>query len=133
MDNAAGKLFCAKLESKNLKYTVLEDDYSVIRLGFSLDNTDTDVYFFFGKKCEDMHILCRLNLKIPESKFEKMYKVCNNLNMRFRWLKFFVNEEKRVIQVDRSSMNTYTEWHRVLLFLNHNYSLINRMISDVLN
>ncbi len=100
MDNAAGKLFCAKLESKNLKYTVLEDDYSVIRLGFSLDNTDTDVYFFFGKKCEDMHILCRLNLKIPESKFEKMYKVCNNLNMRFRWLKFFVNEEKRVIQVE---------------------------------
>ena len=100
MANAAGKLFCAKLDSKNLRYKVLEDDYSVLRVGFSLDNTDADVYFFFGKDCEDLHLLCRLNLKIPESKFEKMYKVCNGLNGQYRWLKFFVNEEENCIQVE---------------------------------
>ena len=100
MDNAAGKLFCAKLESKNLNYKVMEKDYSVIRVGFSLDNTDCDTYLIFGDDSEDLHLISRLDLKIPESKFEKMYKICNNLNKRFRWLKFFVNEDQNVIQAE---------------------------------
>ena len=71
-----------------------------MRVGMSLDNTRIDIYLFFEEDNHDVHIVGRNFIKVPEDKLEKMYKVVNQQNKTYRWMKFTVNEDKGEVEVE---------------------------------
>lgn len=93
MANAAAKMFVAQLESENLNYKLLGDDQDCVFASWKLDNTRIEIYFYFGEDNEDVHIEGREFLKVPENKYEAMYKACSQMNRKYRWIKFDVNEK----------------------------------------
>jgi hypothetical protein len=101
MENLAAKVTAAYFDSRNLHYEVLGEDSSILRAGFTMDNRDgIKVLMFF----DDDSKACKLRAfevaKFAENKKEKMYQVCNALNAKYRWIKFFVDEEDNTITAE---------------------------------
>lgn len=93
MANAAAKMFTSLLDSKEITYKVLGDEEDAVKVNYRLDNTRIEIYFFFGEDCEDVHIEGGEFLKVPEAKWDVMYKACSEMNRKYRWIKFDVNEK----------------------------------------
>ncbi|MBO4903364.1 MAG: YbjN domain-containing protein [Lachnospiraceae bacterium] len=89
----AAKAFQALMESRDFNLQFLDEDESVIRLGFNLDNTRTDVFVFFDEDNKSVHFEGRDFVKIPADKTDLIYKLCNDCNNTFRWIKFTWDEE----------------------------------------
>lgn len=83
----------AFLDSRGMRYQVLEEG-AVIRTGIGgLDNKGTmEVIVFFDENDRTISLKSFDLCQIPEEKKEAVYGVCNELNMSFRWLKFYVDE-----------------------------------------
>jgi hypothetical protein len=96
----AAKVVASYLESKELHYQMLDEEETCMRVGMSLDNTRIDIYLFFEEDNHDVHIVGRNFIKVPEDKLEKMYKVVNQQNKTYRWMKFTVNEDKGEVEVE---------------------------------
>ncbi|MCR5425622.1 MAG: YbjN domain-containing protein [Lachnospiraceae bacterium] len=100
MASMAAKVVASYLESKELHYQMLDEEETCMRVGMSLDNTRIDIYLFFEEDNHDVHIVGRNFIKVPEDKLEKMYKVVNQQNKTYRWMKFTVNEDKGEVEVE---------------------------------
>lgn len=100
MANAAGKLFTSFLESKGMHPVVLDEEGAVVRVSWKLDNTQLSIYFSFNEECTNVHIMGKEFASVPADKTELMYKVCNDLNMEYRWTKFYVNEGEVIVEDD---------------------------------
>ena len=94
MANQAAKLFTAYLDSKNMTYKVLDEKGAVVRTGWNLDNTKLEIYYFFAENNENVHIEGRNFVKVPKDSIDKMYKLCNEINRKFRWFKFTIDEDR---------------------------------------
>ncbi len=73
MANASAKMFVSLLEAKGLNSRFLDDEESVIRVGWTLENTKIAIYFFFDEDNRSVHIEGRECVKIPENKVDDMY------------------------------------------------------------
>lgn len=95
MANAAAKLFTSFIESEGLKFDVCNPDEegNVVHLGYSLDNTHVDIYVDFGEDNEDCHFYATNFVTIPEDKRGIVYKLANELNNKYRFVKFTWDEE----------------------------------------
>lgn len=58
------------------------------------------VLMYFDSNNASVKIRTQNLVKFDASKKEKMYKVCNELNARFRWVKFFVDENDNTITAE---------------------------------
>lgn len=93
MANAAVQLFSAFMEEKELSVHVLEDDENSCRIGFELNNTHVQIFVDFSEDGTDAHFTGVDFLKIPQDKVEMIYKVCNDCNNQYRWVKFVWDEK----------------------------------------
>ena len=97
---AAIKMTEAYLDSKNFRYSEVKDG-TALKLGIGgLDNKGRmDIIVFFddddGAVALRSFDLCTFG----PNRREKMYEVCSDLNARFRWVKFFVDEQDNTLTV----------------------------------
>ncbi len=100
-ENLAGKVVEAFLKSQDIRTERLEEDVSVLRVGFSMNNKESiRIIMFFSEDCSDIKFRAFNLAKFPEEKKDAMYKVCNDLNIHFRWIKFFVEEDDNTITAE---------------------------------
>lgn len=115
MANAALKLFQALMDERDMKMQVMDEDEGVCRVGFNLEQTEISIFVKFGEDCTDAHFVGHDFVKIPENKKDIVYKLCNQCNSDFRWVKFVWDEENArismqcdaVIQLDSCAEETF--------------------------
>ncbi len=99
MSVQSAQSFQAFMESKDMNIVFLDDEEKVARVGFNLDNTELEILVFFGDDGKDVHFDGRGFVKIPADKRELVYKLCNQCNDNYRWVKFVWNEEQECMTV----------------------------------
>ena len=88
----------AYLDSKGFRYQA-QDDKEVIRTGLSgLKNKGSvDILLIFQGNSVSIRSF-RL-FSVPEEKKDKIYEVCSDMNRKFRWVKFYVDDEDNTVTV----------------------------------
>ena len=113
MRSQAANMFVKYLDSKGIKYDILNEDESIITSGWDLENASVRVYYAFSEDNVDVNITGMDFLKIPENKLDLMYKVCNEANFKYRWVKFYVNDDTvcasddALIQLDSAASEVF--------------------------
>ncbi len=100
MANMAAKMFTSLLEENGLNYSFLNEEESVLRVGWKLKATNISIFFQFGEDGTNVHFEGHEFLLIPEGNIEQMYKICNQMNREYRWVKFAVDEEVKEVVVE---------------------------------
>lgn len=95
MANMAAKVTAAYFDSEDLKYDLTGENEEVILSGFSMKNRPGSqrLVIHFDDNEKGVAIRAFEVAKFPEEKKESMYKLVNQLNDKFRWIKFTVDEE----------------------------------------
>lgn len=101
MANMAAKLTAAYMESIDMKHEVMGEDGEVISLSFALDNREgLRLVIHFSENGDSIKISAYDLVKFPSDRKDRMYKVCNELNAKYRWVKFYVDERDDTITAD---------------------------------
>lgn len=80
------------LESNNIKYSV--QDERCVRISYQLENLpQLAAVFFFSEECHDVSIHVFSIAKVASNKLMQAYKLCSELNAKWRWVKFYVDED----------------------------------------
>lgn len=98
--NKMFKLTTAYFDSQDIPYEVLEEsDETAFLIQSQMNNLDTMIVCaqFFDDDDNSVQIYSCDYCKIPENKVSDMYEICSGLNKKYRWVKFFVNEENGFI------------------------------------
>ena len=93
MAGLSEKMIIEYFKTKEITSTILDDYFKV---SWNIEGTSIDVFFFLE---DDTHVHLRgINfVKIPENAFEKMYKLVNDINNLYNWVKFIVDVEHETI------------------------------------
>ncbi|MCR5331974.1 MAG: YbjN domain-containing protein, partial [Lachnospiraceae bacterium] len=97
MANQAVQLFTAFMEAQDCHVEVMEDNENVCRMGFKMDNTNALIFVQFSEDGTDAAFIGLDFIQIPETKEEIVYKICNECNDKFRWVKFVWNQERKEV------------------------------------
>ncbi|MCD7884948.1 MAG: YbjN domain-containing protein, partial [Lachnospiraceae bacterium] len=131
--NMAAKVAMAYFESKGLKVKVTGDNEDVLIAYFGCKNVDTlQIVLFFNEKGTNVHIMGREFCKVSEEKKPAMYKVCSELNSKFRWVKFYINEtdntviaeDDAVIQLDSCGAECFELMLRMSSIVDEAYPIL---------
>ncbi|MBR3299613.1 MAG: YbjN domain-containing protein [Clostridia bacterium] len=95
---ACAELFARDLEAKELHFSVSQTDDGGDIIKFPYDNRMTTCIF----KGEDGRYLSMYTVveRVPADKLSDMYAVCNAINARYKWLKFYVDEDNDLMVED---------------------------------
>ncbi len=96
--------FQAFMEAKEFRVAVVDDDGKVARVGFNLDATTIEILLFFSDDEKDVHFVGRDFVKIPADKQDLAYKLCNDCNSEYRWMKFVWSDEYKNITVQADAV-----------------------------
>ena len=98
---AAVQMTGAFFESQGLKYSVIDEERGVMRVGFAgiPGVGKVEIYLFFNTD-SDVAIRCFNFVQVPEDKTEKMYHICSSMNRKFRWVKFYVNDDDNALTAE---------------------------------
>lgn len=99
MANAALKLFAAYLDSIDHSYRIIDEEETILAVGIQMPNTKMDMFFNFDDDCIEVGLYALNFATVPDEKFEKMYKTCNDLNMTYTHACFAVDENHNQIRV----------------------------------
>ncbi len=91
-------LFIKNLESKNLKFAVRTADDGTVIVDFPYQGKVTKCIFSDENGC--YFSLYLVYEEIPEEKFVDMLFVCNQLNAKYKWVTFYIDDEKNLILHD---------------------------------
>ena len=102
MANTAMELFLKFLEAKEISASILNDN--TCRVGFSLSGTGISIFVEFSEDGTSVHFTGLDFVKIPEGKQEIVYKVCNQCNAKYRYVKFYWNETENAVVCDSDAV-----------------------------
>ncbi len=88
--NTCAELFIANLKSKDLTFQVKEMDDETL-VAFPYNGRKTNV-IFGGEDGEHVQLMTLIE-SVPEEKFVDVVLACNQLNARFRYVKFAVDKD----------------------------------------
>ena len=96
--NMASKATQAFFDSEGIKYELLNEDTGLIRLGFTMENKDSlSIFLDFSADGTSVSLVSFEIAKAPVEKKYKMFELCNSLNKRYKWVRFYYDEEKAMI------------------------------------
>lgn len=96
MASMAAKMFGSYLESKDVKFQSVEDD--ILRVGWGLQvGSSISIFFHFQNEDTSVHLEGLDFVKIPEDKYDMIYKLLNELNDRYKHVKFVLNAETGMV------------------------------------
>ena len=103
---ACAELFINLLESKNLKYNagVLKDGEVLVDFPFE----GKAVKCIFAGNDGEYLSLYLVYEKIPEDKMADLIFLCNELNAKFKWVKFYVDKDGDLMLQDDSILTPET-------------------------
>ena len=77
---------------------ISDDDRCVLRVGYKLSNIDDlDSFFFFDDTGETMHYGSSVIARAPKDRTESVLRALNELNVKYRWLTFYLDNENDVM------------------------------------
>jgi hypothetical protein len=99
MENKMAKLTAAYFDSIGLKYGLEGDNREVISSGFGgMSNLSSiRILLIFDAEGQTMHLIAPQIVKVPQEKVGAMYKTVNALNQKFRWVKFYIDNDGDVM------------------------------------
>lgn len=100
MANAAAKMFTSYLDSREMNYSILDEAQRVIRMGWTLEGTKMAIFFEFAEDGANVRMEGREFLNFPADKINTMYKIVNDCNRKYRWIKFSVDAESNTAVVE---------------------------------
>lgn len=80
-------------------YEELENSYRS-SIGIKGDNTSIRVNLFFDKDGDTVALRVFDFVSAPENKYADTLVLCNTLNSKYRWVKFYIDEDNDVIIED---------------------------------
>ena len=96
--NLAAKVTAAFFDSHDIRYSMRGDDNEVIRVGFRAENKESvEILLFFSEKNDNVGIRSFDLCKVPEAKKPALYELCSKLNDKYRWVKFYIDEDDNTI------------------------------------
>jgi len=99
LGNLAAKNTALYFDSRKYKYEIFGEDGDIILLSMLMDNREPiKVALIFSKDGTSVSIRNTDLAKVPEGKAEQAIRVCNELNLNFRWIKFAYDDERKTIQ-----------------------------------
>ena len=115
MANVAAKLFCDFMEAQDLNCNMVDENDGLVRVGWRLKSASISIFIKFNNDCTNVHLEGFDFLRIPEDKTDMMYRIVNECNDEYRWLKFVVdNQHEQVvtkvdalIQLDTCAQETF--------------------------
>lgn len=89
------KAFMQYMDQNDIKYAVLDESDNLVALTFGGSKYDTFVLVDFdeGGNCDSVHFSSQHFAKCELGSLPNVIIKLNELNRRFRWLKFWVDEE----------------------------------------
>ncbi len=94
---ACAELFTQDLQSKGLPFESVEkEDSSVVRIVYDGRRTSC---IFTGEEGTYLTVYTYFE-SIPEAKITDFYAICNGLNSKYKWLKFYIDDENDLIIED---------------------------------
>ena len=94
----SAELFVEDLKAKGLPCDVHEDNDGDTIVSFNYGGKPT-LFIFSGPEGK-MVSMYTIFEKVPDSKLTDMYVLCNSLNARLKWLKFFVDDSNNLVIQD---------------------------------
>lgn len=100
MSSIAAKVTAAFFDSKGFNYD-MSDDGMAITTGFALENCEgVKILIVFDDDDHSVAIRALNIVKIPDAKKDDMYTLVNELNRKFRWIKFVIDDEDNTINAE---------------------------------
>lgn len=92
------KKFLQYMDKNQIKYEVQErENHDWVGVTFTGDNLRAIILqFFFSKEAEDFALRIFSIAKVPENSKVDALKVCNDLMNKYRWLRFYLDENNEV-------------------------------------
>lgn len=99
--NAAAKATADYYDEKGVKYERLGDLGEIMVSRFKQKNRDSiDVIVIFDEDSTSAKIRSYNIAKFGDDKKEILYRICNELNSQYRWIKFYVDENDNSITAE---------------------------------
>ena len=91
MAGMAAKMVLAYFEAQETKATELQDD--LLRIGWNFEGGSMEIFLHFDESDTHVHLEGLNFIKVPESKYDKIYRVLNECNDNYSHVKFVLNLE----------------------------------------
>ncbi len=91
MAGMAAKMVKSYMEAQDLKVNQLKED--LLRVGWDFNGGSIQIYFDFDDTDTHVHLEGLDFIKVPEEKYESMYKVLNEVNDTYKYVKFVLDTE----------------------------------------
>jgi hypothetical protein len=109
MGNRSAEATAAFFDTKKYKYEIFGEDGDIILFNMLMDNREPiKVALIFSKDGTSVSIRNTDLARVPEGKELQAIRVCNELNLNFRWIKFAYDDERKMIQASDDAV-IYTE------------------------
>lgn len=96
--NMAAKIVAEYLQGTGVKLDQFGDDMEVVKVRYSADNVDcVEVKLFFDDDNRSVAVRSFNICKVPENKKPAVYETCSKLNDKFRWIKFYIDEDDNTV------------------------------------
>ncbi|MBQ8726035.1 MAG: YbjN domain-containing protein [Clostridia bacterium] len=90
------QMFVDYMDQEDIKYTVSSDN--VIKVTYTGDNLDSiPVYVIFDEEGDEYVEFKCWDIANFKSREAKAIEVCNELNAKYRWVKFYMDSDKDII------------------------------------
>lgn len=98
MSNVAAKIAAEYLQGEGIKLDQYGDENEVVQVRYSADNVDrVEVKLFFDSDNRSVAVRSFNLCKVPENKKPAVYAACSKLNDKFRWVKFYIDEDDNTV------------------------------------
>ena len=120
MAGMAAKMVAAYFEAKDTKVQQLSEN--LLRIGWNIKNGTIEIYFQFDESDTHVHLEGVDFVKVPEEKYDDMYKILNECNDTYSHIKFVLDTEHGqinardddVVQLDSCGEECYELMIRML-------------------
>ncbi len=121
------KLFTRKLDAEGLKYNV-RDDKPIVSLNYTGDNFKSLTFtFIFDDDGESVAIRVWSIIELEDYQLAEAYAFCNQMNYDYRWLRFYIDDDKELTAAMDAVINPMTADTECLELLNRTVSIVDKV------
>lgn len=129
--------FIRFLDEKNISYETFStsDDYendNAVQVSYPAESGEIDLTCFFSEN-HDVQVRCFSLCNVPNDKIEEMYEVLNELNSKYRWVTFFIDDDNDVnVKGDLFSVTNNTAGYMCSDFMLRIINIIDDALPDIM-
>ncbi|MCD7956036.1 MAG: YbjN domain-containing protein [Lachnospiraceae bacterium] len=109
--NRAAQSYINTLQKNDIKVKETfetEKGQTVVKCGWNLSTTKIDILVVFPEDCKYAEIRCFNFAKVPKDRLGHALIACNELNKKYKWVKFYVDEDGDITAEDDAIIDVAT-------------------------